>query len=135
MPAEYSVWFFAEQAAPLYLARALAHKNRAVGTGWGEHINEFLLLSINDLNRAEFLGLKDFRINMYRAVVLSQQKKYDAALEQINIAVSKSEKDPRVYINRYFIRDKLGQVKNRDNKTDPDWIKYKELMKTWVFEK
>ena len=77
--------------------------------------------------------MTDYRINMYRANIFYQQKKYEEALEQINIALSKNNKVPFLYQIRYDIRKKLGQVENE--KTDADLIKNEELKKEWKFEK
>lgn len=119
----------------LYLSRGIAYYIKGAAFNGGGSSQICYEKSLEDLKKTEALGLTDFRIDLYRALVFYMQKKYNEALEQINISISKNDNDPRVFITRYWIRDKLGEVKGGNNKNDKDWNQYMNLMKNWKFEK
>ncbi len=116
-----------------YLSRGIANYRRGPYLGWGDQTTQCFNRALIDIGKAEELGLKNFRINVYRAKVLTQLKKYNEALKEINIAISKKPLDPICYMTRYDIRTQLGQTKWGD-KSDPDLEKYNDLAKTWKFE-
>ncbi|MEO8150586.1 MAG: hypothetical protein ABI723_23345 [Bacteroidia bacterium] len=115
----------------LYLSRAIAYYKRAPYSGWGDQTKEVLQKSVIDIDKAEQLGMSDFRINLYRAQSLNLLKMNDDALTEINIAIKKNKDDPRAYAVRYQILSDLG--KTVWGKDHPDLIKYRELCKEWNF--
>ncbi len=117
-----------------YLSRAIANYKRGPYLGWGDETKEVFQKALNDINKAEEVGMKDYRINLYRAMVLNVLKKHTEALLEINEAIKKNVSDPVNYLTRYNIRRDLGQTKWGD-KTDADWVRFQELSKTWRFEK
>ncbi len=115
----------------LYLSRAIAYYKRAPYLGWGDQTKEVLYNSVLDIDKAESLGMGDFRINLYRAQSLNLLKMNDDALADINIAIKKNKDDPRAYSVRYRILTDLGKtVWGQDH---PDLIKYRELSEKWNF--
>ena len=122
------------KAATPYLCRALALYRRGPYQGWGDDTKNSFRQGLKDIDMAESLGFKDFRINLYRASLLTQLKEYEAAFKEIELAIQKKNDDPRCYIVKYDIRRSLGQV-IWGNKSDPDIIKIAELNKLWKFEK
>jgi tetratricopeptide (TPR) repeat protein len=117
----------------LFLARGLAHFRRGPYEGGGDATKKSYTNSLKDIDKAEQLGLKDFRINMYRASVLNQLKKYEEALKEIDIAISKNNTDPRCLMTRFYIRRNLGLVSN--DQDDEDMKRYKSLSQKWIWER
>jgi tetratricopeptide (TPR) repeat protein len=122
------------KAATPYLCRALALYRRGPYQGWGDDTKNSFRQGLKDIDMAESLGFKDFRINLYRASLLTQLKEHEAAFKEIELAIQKKNDDPRCYIVKYDIRRNLGQV-IWGNKSDPDIIKIAELNKLWKFER
>ena len=115
----------------LYLSRAIAYYKRAPYLGWGDQTKAVLHKSVLDIDKAESLGMSDFRINLYRAQSLNLLKMNDDALADINIAIKKNKDDPRAYSVRYRILTDLGKIVwGQDH---PDLIKYRELSEKWNF--
>ncbi|NII28546.1 hypothetical protein HB364_25915 [Pseudoflavitalea sp. X16] len=122
------------KAPELYLARALAHFHRGPYLGWGDDTKNCFNNALDNINKAEELGLKDYRINMYRASVFNQLKKYNEAMKEIDRAIAKNNTDPRCFLVRYEIRDNLGQTKWGDS-NDTDIKRYRMLSEHWEWEK
>ncbi len=122
------------KAPELYFARGITHLKKGSYEMQGKQATECFVNSIKDFNKAERLGLTDFRINMFKANVLNKMKTYYEAKQQINIAISKDSKDPRCFLLRYYIRGNSGERK-WNNKSDSDWVKYEKLCNSWKFEK
>lgn len=138
----YAVWNFDTLLAQnqpdsrLYLARGLAHLHRARYAGGGDSTRFYLQKALEDIDRAESLGLTDYRVNYYRASVLYQMwwldfehKRDELALEQVNIAIAKYPEDPRCYIMRGHLAgsSRLNHVGH--GRTDFD--KANEKQKNW----
>ena len=117
----------------LYLARAIAYQEVGYNIG-REKWKRYLNMALDDLSIAEKLGLKDYRINMYRAISYSELKNYTEALLELDLTISKNEDYPIAYSKRYEIRRRIGQAKYDDN-NDSDLVKSQALCKTWKFEK
>ena len=115
----------------LYLARGLAHYKRGAYLGWGRETDSVFNNALQDINKAAALGMKDYRINMYRATVLKLLKKNRDALKEVNLAIAKNNNDPRCFLLRFEIRANLGQTK--PGGVDADIKKYQELSNQWIW--
>ncbi len=111
-----------------YAARGLAHHGRAQYLGWGDATKAAFEQAIADFDRAEQMGVTDYRLNWFRVQSLHQLKKYNAALEQINITIHKNPNVAACYGLRYNIRQELGQARYGDY-NDPDILRQTELNK------
>ncbi len=118
----------------LYLARSLARYKSPSYLDWDVDRKKIFNDALNDINKAKELGIKDYRINMYRAFILKVLEKYDEALVEINNAILKNNSDPRCFLIRYEIRQYLRQTKYGDN-NDMDLQQYKIAAKKWRWEK
>lgn len=119
----------------LFLARALIHYKNSEKEKTIEDTKKSFNNSLNDINKAEELGITDFRINMYRAIVLNQLEKYDEALQEIDLAILKDNQDPRCFWFRHIIRYNLGQIKEQFDYSEPDFKQYNILYKSWKWER
>jgi len=111
--------------AELYLARSIAIADRGPYIGWGDETQECFTKAIADIDKAESLGLTDYRVNMYRANDLYLLKKYTEAMKEINMAISKNDTIAQCYTTRSQIWGGLGNSKEAQN----DWTKANELKK------
>ncbi len=121
------------QLPELYLCRALAEFKRGPYLGWGRETKACFEKALTDINRADQTGMKDYRIHMYRARVLTLLQRYEDALKEIDIAILENNTDPRCYLFRYEIRSNLGQTKYGDN-NDTDYQRYLQLAKQWRWD-
>jgi tetratricopeptide (TPR) repeat protein len=117
----------------IYLARALAHENRGLYSGGGADTNSEYELALADINTAERLGMQDYRINMYRASVLNQLKRYQEAMKDIDAAIAQIDTDPRCYSIRFDIRNNLGQIRS-GGEMDVDIKRYQNLLPSWNWD-
>ncbi len=118
----------------LFLSRALAYSAKAFMSGRGKRTKGLLNNALDDFERAEDAGMKDFRINLFRARALLLLKKYKEALKQIDKGIAKNAEDPRLFAIRYAIRWELKLAKPGDH-TDPDFVEYNRLRLSWDFGK
>lgn len=117
----------------LYLCRALAQFRRSPYFGGGAATRKCFDHALNDISKAEASGMKDYRVNMYRASVLNQIKQYRNALKEVNRAIVKNGNDPRCFLIRYYIRNNLGQAQSGYD-DDTDVKQYKILSQHWKWE-
>jgi len=123
------------QSAEIYLARSIAFYDRSFNVNTKEEFEKYFNDALADICKASESGMKDdYRISMYRASVLIKLNKYDEAMKEIDKSILKNNTDPRCYLIRYGIREKLGQAKLGD-KSDPDLSRAKLLLKNWKWEK
>ena len=112
------------KAPELYLSRAIEQFGIGFYLGMGEETKKCFYKALDDINKAEELKMKSYRINMYRASVLNQLKKHEDALKEIDKAILKNNKDPRCFLIRYQI-----------SKSETDLQQYKILSQNWKWEK
>lgn len=122
------------KAGQLYLARAVALYRLAPYKGGGEEEKKVLRRAVADIDEAKRTGLKDYRCEWHRAEILTMLGEQQQAVEAINNAIELNDNNPHCYSLRYQIRQRLGNAK-WGNKNDPDILRSKELMKSWMPEK
>lgn len=119
--------------AELYLARAIALQGLGYNIGkkrWKDCLNN----SLEDINKAEELGVEDYRIDLYRAKAYFELRDYSKALEEVNLSIAKNELYPRTYSLRNLLKRRLGMIEYSEE-LDPDVDKSQTLCKSWRFEK
>lgn len=114
-------------SAQLYLARACA---RMQGYMYRKAIaaekQEIDFLVLKDIEQAERLGYKDWRIHFYKAEALMRLENYTGALKEVDKAIEKNKTQAESWHLRITIKQKIGQY---NWKTDSDQIQYDKLIK------
>ncbi|MCB9233503.1 MAG: tetratricopeptide repeat protein [Bacteroidia bacterium] len=114
----------------------ILHYGRAQASFWSGLYGRSDLLekSLEDLNEAEILGWKDYRVYKLKAMLLDKLGRPREALAAIEIALKLEAGDPQNWYYRYIIRRSLGGETYAGN-TNPDYQKFLETAKSWKYPK
>lgn len=115
------------QVPELYLCRAMALYKRSP---YNNAVPGKVLLQqgYDDTVRAEELGMEDFRVFLFRAMILEQLDMNDEGIKAIERSIKMAPGEIRNYRFRYMLRTNMGQT-IWGNHNDPDQIIIQEMMK------
>ena len=114
-----------EELVQLYPNEPKLHLAKAIYLIKYSRSNRYSALKENPLDflqQSEMLGLKDYRIGYAKAMLLHQEKKYAAALEEIN----KAQLLCTGYVNVYAL--KLRLLRNIESSTEVEIATEKSLL-------
>lgn len=110
----------------LYLCRAMALYKRSPYNN--ETPGKVLLQQgYDDTARAEELGMNDFRVYLFRAMILEQLDLNEEGLKVIERSIEIAPNELRNYRYRYALRSNLGQT-IWGNQKDPDLVIIQEML-------